>query len=62
MDTKTPRINYRQKTLLGLLSTFDGRLPKVDFQKYLFLYTHEFQKDPSYEFVPYKYGDRKSVV
>lgn len=56
MSTKTPRINYRQKTLLGLLSTFDGRLPKVDFQKYLFLYTHEFQKAPSFEFVPYKYG------
>lgn len=56
MSTLPPRINYRQKTLLGLLSTFDGRLPKVDFQKYLFLYTHEFQKDPSFEFVPYKYG------
>jgi uncharacterized protein (DUF488 family) len=56
MSSKTPRINYRQKTLLGLLRTFDGHLPKVDFQKYLFLYTHEFQKDPSFEFVPYKYG------
>lgn len=49
-------INYRQKTLLGLLRVFKGRLPRRDFQKYLFLYSQEFEKEPSYEFVPYKYG------
>jgi uncharacterized protein (DUF488 family) len=49
-------INYRQKTLLGLLSAFGGHLPNTDFQKYLFLYTREFQQEPSYEFVPYRFG------
>lgn len=51
-----PMINYRQKTLIGLLSAFGGRLPSRDFQKYLFLYTQEFQEEPSFEFVPYKFG------
>ena len=51
-----PTINYRQKTLIGLLSAFGGRLSRLDFQKYLFIYTHEFQKEPDFEFVPYKFG------
>jgi uncharacterized protein (DUF488 family) len=54
--TKPPLINIRQKTLIGLLSAFRGRLPAVDFQKYLFLYTQEFEQEPSFEFVPYKFG------
>ena len=54
--TPKPVINHRQKTLLGLLEAFGGRLSNIDFQKYLFLYTQEFQKDPSFEFVPYKFG------
>lgn len=49
-------MNYRQKTLLGLLSAFGGHLPSTDFQKYLFLYTQEFQQEPSFEFVPYRFG------
>ena len=49
-------MNFRQKTLIGILSTFCGRLSPVDFQKYLFLYTQEFEQDPSFEFVPYKFG------
>jgi uncharacterized protein (DUF488 family) len=53
---KKPIMNYRQKTLLGLLKAFKGRLPRRDFQKYLFLFTQEFEKQPSFEFVPYKYG------
>lgn len=56
MTTQKPMINYRQKTLLGLLGAFGGRLSSIDFQKYLFLYTQEFQKEPSFEFVPYKFG------
>ena len=51
-----PTMNYRQKTLIGLLSVFGGCLPRLDFQKYLFLYTQEFQKEPDFEFVPYKFG------
>jgi hypothetical protein len=49
-------MNYRQKTLIGLLSTFGGHLPSTDFQKYLFLFTREFQQEPSFEFVPYRFG------
>lgn len=49
-------MNYRQKTLIGLLSAFGGHLPSTDFQKYLFLYTREFQQEPSFEFVPYRFG------
>jgi hypothetical protein len=56
MTMQKPTINYRQKTLLGLLGAFGGRLPSLDFQKYLFLYTQEFEKEPSFEFVPYKFG------
>jgi len=49
-------MNYRQKTLIGLLSTFGGHLLSTDFQKYLFLFTREFQQEPSFEFVPYRFG------
>jgi len=51
-----PTMNYRQKTLVRLLGVLGGRLPRLDFQKYLFLYTQEFQKEPDFEFVPYKFG------
>jgi uncharacterized protein (DUF488 family) len=54
--TKAKIINHRQKTLLGLLNAFHGRLSALDLQKYLFLYTQEFEKEPSFDFVPYKYG------
>jgi len=49
-------MNYRQKTLIGLLSAFGGHLHSTDFQKYLFLFTREFQQEPSFEFVPYRFG------
>ena len=49
-------MNYRQKTLVRLLGVFGGRLPRLELQKYLFLYTQEFQKEPDFEFVPYKFG------
>jgi len=49
-------MNYRQKTLIGLLSAFGGRLTSTDFQKYLFLFTQEFQQEQSFEFVPYRFG------
>ena len=47
---------YRQKILLALLEVFGGQLKKTDLQKYLFLFTQEYQKKRSYEFVPYKFG------
>lgn len=49
-------LNYRQKILVGLLKAFGGKLSAVDFQKYLFLYSQEFTTEPSFEFVPYKFG------
>src|ERR1043166_5843579 len=46
----------RHKRLLGLLDALGGQVGKLDFQKLLFLYCHEVEDKPSYEFVPYKYG------
>lgn len=46
----------RQKTLLALLDALGGNVGNLDFQKLLFLYCHELQETPSYEFVPYRYG------
>lgn len=53
---KKPILNYRQKTLLGLLQALGGSVPPMDFQKYLFLFSKEFEKKPSFDFVPYHYG------
>ncbi len=47
---------YRQKVFLALLQAFGQSLPRTDLQKYLFLFTEIYQKEKSYEFVPYKYG------
>jgi hypothetical protein len=46
----------RQRLLLTLLDGFGGDLGNLDFQKLLFLYTQECEIDPSYDFVPYKFG------
>jgi uncharacterized protein (DUF488 family) len=46
---------YRRKIVLALLEQFDDQLSKTDLQKLLMLVS-EYQKKPSYEFVPYKYG------
>ncbi|MBF0609131.1 MAG: DUF488 domain-containing protein [Candidatus Magnetobacterium sp. LHC-1] len=40
---------------MALLQTFEGKLPKTVFQKYLFLLS-QLQDIPSYNFIPYKYG------
>jgi len=56
MTKNPPLLNYRQKALIGLLRAFGGRLPRLDFQKYLFLYTQEYERAPSFEFVPYRFG------
>jgi uncharacterized protein (DUF488 family) len=56
MTKRLPVLNYRQKALVGLLRAFGGRLPNMDFQKYLFLFVQEFQSEPSFEFVPYRFG------
>lgn len=46
----------RQRLLLTLLDALGGVVAHTDFQKLLFLYTHEWEKEPSYEFVPYQFG------
>jgi uncharacterized protein (DUF488 family) len=46
----------RQKALLALLDIFDGKLSKIELQKYMFLYVQEFSDDAHYAFVPYHYG------
>ena len=47
----------RQKLLVALLQIFGGSLSKSDFQKYLFLFTHDYQgEEKAYNFVPYTYG------
>jgi len=39
-----------------MLDALRDPVSNLDFQKLLFLYTQECEKQPSYEFVPYKYG------
>lgn len=46
----------RQKALLALLEIFDGKLSKLELQKYMFLYVKEFSADVHYDFIPYHYG------
>jgi uncharacterized protein (DUF488 family) len=49
-------IYKRQKLLLSLVEAAGGVLAATDLQKLLFLYTSKFEKEPSFKFVPYRYG------
>ena len=46
----------RQRLLLALLDALGGPVQSTDFQKLLFLYTKEWETEPSYDFVPYQFG------
>jgi len=46
----------RQQLLLTLLDALGEAAPHTDFQKLLFLYTQECEDQPSYDFVPYRFG------
>ncbi len=46
---------YRRKLILSLLKALGRSVSKIDLQKLLFLISRQ-QENPSYEFVPYKYG------
>lgn len=46
----------RQRLLLALLDALGGPVQGTDFQKLLFLYTKEWETEPSYDFVPYQFG------
>lgn len=46
----------RQKRLLALVDALGGAVGSQDYQKLLLLYCHEVEKEPAYEFVPYRFG------
>jgi len=46
---------YRRKIILALLKSVGGRLGKTDLQKLLFLFVAN-QKQPSFDFLPFKFG------
>ncbi len=46
----------RQKILIALVNSLDGKVHNLDFQKLLFLFCQEVEADPSYEFIPYRFG------
>ncbi len=46
---------YRRKIILALVQQFGGALSRTDLQKLLFLFSQT-QSEPSFHFVPYKYG------
>lgn len=46
---------YRRKIILSLLQLFSNELDKIKLQKLLFLFSL-LQKEPEYDFIPYKYG------
>ncbi len=50
------RLYARQKLLLSLVDAAGGSLAATDLQKLLFLYTRKGEKEPSYRFVPYRFG------
>ena len=46
----------RQKLLLDLVHAAGGELAATDFQKLLFLYVRQFETEPSFQLVPYRFG------
>ena len=52
---------YRRKVTLSLVEAFGGSLNSTRFQKLLFLFTRR-QEEPSYSFIPYKYGCYSSLA
>ena len=49
------RLLNRHRLLLALIAS-SGTLGRTEVHKLLLLYCHEWEKTPSYEFVPYRYG------
>lgn len=50
------KLTSRQHLLISLIAALGGKIPAVDFQKLLFLYSEEVETEPSFEFVPYRFG------
>lgn len=49
-------LTSRQRVLVSLIEALGGRISATDFQKLLFLYVNEAEAEPSFEFVPYRFG------
>ena len=49
-------IYKRQKLLLELVHAAGGELAATDLQKLLFLYVNQCEQEPSFRFVPYRFG------
>ena len=49
-------LTSRQRVLVSLVEALGGRISATDFQKLLFLYVNEAEAEPSFEFVPYRFG------
>jgi len=56
MKMKKSYLFNRQKRLIALLHELGGKVGNLDFQKLLFLYCQEGEAEPSYEFIPYRFG------
>jgi uncharacterized protein (DUF488 family) len=50
------KVSTRQRLLISLLAALRGEVSQTDFQKLLFLYSQEAEDEPSFEFVPYRFG------
>ncbi len=50
------RLLHRQKLLLSLVQAAGGTLGATDVQKLLFLYTRKWEREASFQFVPYRFG------
>jgi uncharacterized protein (DUF488 family) len=46
----------RQRLLLAIVDALGEPAAHTEFQKLLFVYTREWEKEPSYDFVPYQFG------
>lgn len=50
------RLYSRQKLLLSILDAAGGILSATDMQKLLFLYSQQREAEPSYKFIPHRFG------
>jgi hypothetical protein len=49
-------VSARQRLLISLVEALGGKISQTDFQKLLFLYSNEVELEPTFEFVPYRFG------
>jgi hypothetical protein len=54
--TSKSKLSTRQRLLMSLVEALGGKIHQTDFQKLLFLYSNEVEPQPSFEFIPYRFG------